>query len=43
VAKKGQKFNKISFETRFKIYIKHFEELVSETPLQKEYDLPMKQ
>lgn len=37
MAKKGQKFNKIKLE----IHRKHFEEYVPETPLAKEYDLPI--
>ena len=41
MAKKGQKFNKISHETKLEICRKHFEEYVPETPLAKEYDLPI--
>lgn len=41
MAKKGQKFNKINLETKLEICRKHFEEYVPETPLAKEYDLPI--
>ena len=41
MAKKGQKFNKINLETKLEICRKHFEEYVPETPLVKEYNLPI--
>ena len=41
MAKKGQKFNKINLETKLEICRKHFEEYVPETPLAKEYNLPV--
>ena len=40
MAKKGQKFNKISLETKLEICKKHFEEYIPETPLAREYNLP---
>lgn len=41
MAKKGQKFNKISLETKLEICKKHFEEYIPETPLAREYNLPI--
>ena len=41
MAKKGQSFNKISIETKLEICKKHFEEYIPETPLSREYNLPI--
>lgn len=41
MALKGQKFNKISLETKLEICKKHFEEYIPETPLSREYNLPI--
>ncbi len=41
MARKGQKFNKISLETKLEICKKHFDEYIPETPLSREYKLPI--
>ena len=41
MAKKGQKFRKIPLETKLETCKKHFEHYIPETPLSKEYNLPI--